>query len=73
VDITLDKDNIQFIFDIDKEILEVYWSEQVYNNIHVLTIEPKYEGGVSSSNNEDSETLAREDADSDSDEDDEAA
>jgi hypothetical protein len=42
---TLDEENSQFLFDIgtEKKMLELYWSEQVYEDVHVLTIEPKYE------------------------------
>ncbi|MCL2493241.1 MAG: hypothetical protein FWF33_04265 [Clostridiales bacterium] len=38
----LTEDNIQFLFKANKKISELYWSEQVFGDVHVSTIEPKY-------------------------------
>jgi len=45
VGVSLDQESAKFLFDFEteKKILEVYWSEQSYGEIHVLTIIPKYE------------------------------
>jgi hypothetical protein len=43
VDVTLDSDSIQFIFSANDGIAEIAWSEQIYGNIHLQTIEPSYE------------------------------
>jgi hypothetical protein len=43
IDVTLDSDSIQFIFSANDSIVEIAWSEQVYENIHLQTIEPSYE------------------------------
>ena len=38
----LSESNIQFLFKANKNISELYWSEQVFGDVHVSTIEPKY-------------------------------
>ncbi|MDR0876232.1 MAG: hypothetical protein LBN12_08500 [Clostridiales Family XIII bacterium] len=43
VGVTLNEENIQFMFKIDPDIGEVFWSEQTYGEIHVQTVEPGYE------------------------------
>jgi hypothetical protein len=44
VGVTLNEDSIQFMFNADPEIEEVYWSEQSYGQISVQSIEPRYTG-----------------------------
>ena len=39
---TITEENIQFIYDIRDDLDAIFWSEQVWQDIHVHSIEPAY-------------------------------